>query len=67
MGRKTRKKYRTSVQQTFCVNVGFRGFLKGSAKFVLGLFIREFMSEVFHSESVASILATIKEFLQWRP
>ena len=67
MGRKTRKKNQASVQQTFCVNGGFKGFLKGAVKYLLGLFIREMISEVFHSESVASIWASIKEFIRWRP
>lgn len=66
MRRKTRKKYRSSVQQTFCVNDSFKKFLKGTAKFLLGMFIREILSEVFHSESIASIWASIKELIQWR-
>lgn len=64
MGRKTRKKYRTSVQQTFCANDRPKGVFKGVAKFLLGLFIRETLSEVFHSEGVASVWSSIKDLIQ---
>lgn len=67
MGRKTRKKYRTSVQQTYCANGRSSGVFKGVTKYLLGLLIRECISEVFHSESVASILAFIKDLFQWKP
>jgi hypothetical protein len=33
MGRKTRKKYRTSVQQTFCGNDRSKGVFKGVPSF----------------------------------
>jgi hypothetical protein len=52
MGRKTRKKYRTSVQQTFCANDRSKGFFKGVAKYLLGLSSSEIISEVFHSEEL---------------
>ena len=67
MGRKTRKKYRTSVQQTFCAKDHSRGFFNGVAKYLLGLLIREIISEVFHSEGVASVWSSIKDLFQWRP
>ncbi|GEM_PF-2076495 len=67
MGRKTRKKYRTSVQQTFCAKDRSKGVFKGVAKFLLGLFIRETLSEVFHSEGVASVWSSIRDLIQWRP
>lgn len=67
MGRKTRKKYRTSVQQTFCAKDPSKGFFKGMAKYLLGLLLREIISEVFHSETVTSIWASIKDLFQWRP
>ncbi|MBC0853177.1 hypothetical protein [Pantoea stewartii] len=67
MSRKTHKKYQASVQQTFCVNGGIKGVLKGVAKYFLGLFIRETISEIFHSESFASIWTALKELIQWEP
>jgi hypothetical protein len=67
MGRKTRKKYRTSVQQTFCANDRPKGVFKGVAKYLFGLLIRELISEVFHSEGFASVWASIKDLIQWKP
>lgn len=67
MSRKTRKKYRASVQQTFCGNDRSKGVFKGLAKFLLGQFFREILSEVFHSEGVASVWSSIMDLIQWRP
>lgn len=67
MSRKTHKKYQASVQQTFCVNGGIKAILKGVAKYMFGQFIRETISEIYHSESIASIWTALKELIQWEP
>ncbi|MBW5893676.1 hypothetical protein IM880_15785 [Pectobacterium polaris] len=63
MSRKTRKKYQASVQQTFCVKEKLKKYSKDTGKCILTLVFSEVVSAVFHSEAVASILASIKGFL----
>ncbi|EBN9932401.1 hypothetical protein JP88_002846 [Salmonella enterica subsp. enterica] len=61
--RKTRKKYQASVQQTFCVKERLKKYSKDAGNLLFTLVISEVISAVFHSEAVASIFASIKEFL----
>ncbi|ECY4196867.1 hypothetical protein J9R05_003970 [Salmonella enterica] len=61
--RKTRKKYQASIQQTFCVKERLKKYSKDAGNLLFTLVISEVISAVFHSEAVASIFASIKEFL----
>lgn len=61
--RKTLKKCQASVQQTFCVKEKLKKYSKDTGKYILALVFSEVFSTVFHSEAVASILASIKGFL----
>lgn len=67
MRNKSRKKNQTSVQQTCCVSGKLKDLLKGSIKIFITLLIKEIVSEVFHSEGLASLWSLVKQCFRWRP
>lgn len=67
MRKRSRKKNQTSVQQTCCMSGKLKDLLKGLMKIGFTLLIKEIVSEIFHSEGLASLWSLVKQCFRWRP